>query len=153
MNPTNAVNSSLIQYHVYKIALLSAQVYDLIRYATHLSAYELVQLSAKLGTWHQELPESLHLRSLTTLDNTTSPTRRPLFFMHMVHITAQITLYERAIYANRSMSTPDALGACEAFHLSENTHQTYESFAQQLARIIGLLYEEESILRQCWLTM
>jgi hypothetical protein len=57
MNPTNAVNSSLIQYHVYKMALLSAQVYDLVHYATHLSAYELEQLSAKLGTWHEQCCE------------------------------------------------------------------------------------------------
>ena len=151
MNPANTVNSSLIQYHVYKMALLSAQVYDSIRYTTRLSTYELDQLSAKLDTWHQELPESLRLRSLTSSDSTNSPSvRRPLLFMHMVHITAQITLYERAIHANHSISTPDE---SVAFHLSEDTHQIYGSFAQQLARIIGLLYEEECILRRCWLTM
>ena len=150
-NPANTVNSSLIQHHVYKMALLSAQVYDLIRYATCFSTYELEQLSAKLETWHQELPESLHLRSLTVSDSTASASaRRPLLFMHMVYITAQITLYERALYANQTISTSDG---SVAFHLSEDTHQIYGSFAQQLARIVGLLYEEENILRRCWLTM
>lgn len=138
------------------MALLSAQVYNRVHRTAYLSKYEFEQLSAKLDTWHRKLPKSLHLRSLTSSESATSAcAKRPLLFMHMVHITSQITLYERAIQVTlkQSISISDQLVACEVFRLPEDTHQLNGSFAQQLARIIGLLYEEESVIRQCWLTM
>lgn len=140
---------------MYKMALLSAQVHNQVHYTTSLSKYELEQLSAKLDTWHKELPASLHLRSLTSSESTAACAKRPVLFMHMVHIASQINLYERVIQVtfNQSTSTSDKLVPWEMFHLPEDVHQLYGSLALQLARIVRLLYEEESILRHCWLTM
>lgn len=156
MNSGDVLNSSMIQYHIYKIALLSAQVHNQVKLATHLTRDELEGLSANLNIWHRELPERLHLRSLTSGDGATcGSTRRPLLFMHMVHINSRITLYEHLfrVTLNRWISISDQSVACAVFDLPEDTHQIYGSFAQQLARIIGLLYEEECILKRCWLTM
>lgn len=156
MNPGGVPNSGMIQYHTYKIALLSAQVHKRVNLATHFSRYELEEFSANLDIWNKELPECLHLRSLTSGDGATcGSTRRPLLFMHMVHISSRITLYEHLfrVTLNRWISTSDQSVTCEVIDLPEDTHQIYGSFAQQLARIIGLLHEEESVFKRCWLTM
>lgn len=153
INPLNSISANLIQSHLYKIALSSAQIQSRLQHVTSISALQLQQLSSKLDVWHGELPHSLQLLSLISADGPSPPgTRRPLLFMHMVHISSRIILYERVIQVTLSQPSNQSL-ANQIFSLSENVHQLYASFAQQLARIVGLLYEDHSVLSQCWLTM
>ncbi|KAL3460109.1 hypothetical protein BJX64DRAFT_263707 [Aspergillus heterothallicus] len=155
MNPDNQVCTRLIQRHVFNVAFLSAQVYEYIRSADHISMNNLQDLSAQLDSWHRELPQSLHLCSLTSSNTDTNSMRRPLLFMHMIHISSQITLYERIMYTSFSelLGTSESQIVQEVFRLPASSLETYGSFAQQLARIIKLLYDEECVLARCWLTI
>jgi hypothetical protein len=135
---------------------MSADVHSQLQLTAGLPTHEVDKLPLKLDTWHDELPESLRLSALTTGDNTAAASvKRPLLFMHMVHIGSRIVLYERVVLATLN-SGPDDSGqpiAHRLFGVAEDIHHLYASFAQQLARIIGLLYKEQSILSRCWLTM
>lgn len=155
-NPLKSFCSDLVQSHIFEVALFSAQILSQAQHAVHLTNYELEQLSAKLDIWHERLPESLHLRQLVPENRANSIiTKRPLLFMHMAHISSRIILYERAIQAalNQQTCTSDQSIACQVFRLSEDIHQIYTTFAQQLARIIGLLYEEQCVFSRCPITM
>ncbi|KAI9373473.1 hypothetical protein BJX61DRAFT_533139 [Aspergillus egyptiacus] len=155
-NPDNEINPGLIRSQVFRIAFLAAQVYDYVHSATHLSMDDLHELSGQLDTWHLELPQSLHLCSLTSADNAASTSiKRPLFFMHMVYITSHITLYERVMHMTltKSLSASDELVVRQVFRLPADAHQMYGTFAEQLARIIKLIYDEEWVLCRCWLTI
>ncbi|KAL3451461.1 hypothetical protein BJX65DRAFT_293445 [Aspergillus insuetus] len=156
MNPNNEINIRIIQRYVFNVAFLSAQVYECFRCSDHLCMDDLHTLSAQLDTWHRELPPCLHLSSLTSGESNTSEcVRRPLLFMHMIHISSHITLYERFMHTmlRDAMRTSDKQTIREVFQLPADLIQIYGSFAQQLARIIKLLYEEEAVLARCWLTI
>ncbi|KAJ0419778.1 hypothetical protein BJY00DRAFT_285515 [Aspergillus carlsbadensis] len=156
MNPNNEINTRIIQRYVFNVAFLSAQVYERFRLSDRLCMDDLHALSAQLDTWHRELPSCLHLSSLTSGESNTSEcVRRPLLFMHMIHISSHITLYERVMYTTlkEAMGTSDKQMIREVFGLPADAIQIYGSFAQQLARIIKLLYDEEAVLARCWLTI
>lgn len=141
---------------MFELALLSAQINSQAQHAANITSHELEQLPAKLDTWHAKLPKSLHLRQLVSENSAVSiSAKRPILFMHMVHITSRITLYERMMQAalNKQTCTSDQSIFRQMLNLSEGTHQIYTSFAQQLARIIGLLYEEQCVLGRCPITM
>ncbi|KAL4915371.1 hypothetical protein BDW62DRAFT_188600 [Aspergillus aurantiobrunneus] len=155
-NPTNSVTMSLIQAHVFKIAFLSAQIYNSVRSSPALTITDLHRLSAKLDTWLWELPDSMRLSSLTSGSTTedTASIRRPLLFVHMIHLTSQITLYQRVMHEILKRFSPsDELIAREVFRWPADTQYTYEAFAQQLARMARLLYDEHRVLARCWLTI
>lgn len=116
----------------------------------------LQKLSAKLETWLWELPDSMRLGSLAPTDAASlNATKRPVLFLHIIHVTSQVLLYERVMLAilKQSMRPSDELVVREVFRLPAETQQVYESFAQQLARMIRLLQEEDCILAKCWVTM
>jgi hypothetical protein len=73
----------------------------------------------------------------------------------MIHISSHITLYERVMYSTlkEALGTSDKQMIREVFRLPADAIRIYGSFAQQLARIIKLLYDEEAVLARCWLTM
>lgn len=155
-NPLGTISPCLVQNHMYRIALASAQVQSELQQVTSLSRRELDRLSAMLDTWHHELPESLHLSSLIVTDTETlASIRRPILFMHMVHICARIALYERVIKValNKTPNASEQAIVRELFWLSSDIQHSLSSFAQSLARIIRLLYDDECILSRCWLTM
>ncbi|KAL2794545.1 hypothetical protein BJX66DRAFT_303392 [Aspergillus keveii] len=156
MNPNNEINIRIIQRYVFNVAFLSSQVYECFRCSDHLCMDDLHALSAQLDTWHRELPPCLHLSSLTSGEsNTSDRVRRPLLFMHMIHISSHITLYERVMYSTlkEALGTSDKQMIREVFRLPADAIRIYGSFAQQLARIIKLLYDEEAVLARCWLTI
>lgn len=141
---------------MFELALLCAQISSQAQYAARLTDHDLHQLSAKLDTWHEGLPESLHLHQLVSGKRTDSiRTKRPLLFLHMAHISARTTLYERIIQAaqNQQTSTSEQSMAYQVFCIPEDIHQVYTLFAQQLARVIRLLYEEQGVLVRCPITM
>lgn len=142
---------------MFELALLSARLNSQAQHAAHSTHYELNQLSAKLDAWHEGLPESLLLRQLVSGDGGHSiHMKRPLFFLHMAHISSRITLYERMIQAaqGQQTSTSDQSTADQVLlRLPEDIHQVYTLFAQQLARIIALLHEEQGVLVRCPITM
>lgn len=80
---------------------------------------------------------------------------RPLLFLHMLHINLQIIIYERVmrVILKRSTNLPDDMLVREVLQIPPATKQVYESFAQQLARIVRLLYEDHCVLARCWITM
>ncbi|KAL2848392.1 hypothetical protein BJY01DRAFT_262691 [Aspergillus pseudoustus] len=156
INPDNQICTRLIQRHVFKIALLSARVCHDLGSTKSLSMDDLQNLSDKLDTWHQELPESIHLSSLTSPNSGTSDSaRRPLLFMHMIHISSHLSIFERVmrIALKEALGKSDKLMIQKVFSLPTDLLETYGSFAQQLARIIKLLYDEECVLARCWLTI
>ncbi|KAL4994371.1 hypothetical protein BDV10DRAFT_189107 [Aspergillus recurvatus] len=158
-NPTNDLSPDLIRRQVFKIAFVSAQVYDIAHSAACLSMDDLQHLSIKLDTWLSELPDCMRLDSLVAEDGSVSADfdaeSRPLLFLHMIHITSRITLYERVLQFNlkQSVSPSDELAVREVLRVPADIHQIYESFAQYLARLIRLLYDKECILARCWLTI
>ncbi|RDW90850.1 uncharacterized protein DSM5745_02625 [Aspergillus mulundensis] len=158
-NPTNQLCPNLIRWHAFKIAYLSAQVYDLVHSAASVSIDDLQQLSLDLDTWLLELPNSMRLDSLITADDAASENfdaaSRPILFLHMIHITSRIMLYERVMHftVKQSLNPSDELVVREVLRLPADTHQTYQSFAQHLARLIRLLYDKDCVLARCWLTI
>lgn len=98
----------------------------------------------------------MSLASLTSGDaRTPSSAWRPLLFLHMLHINLQIIIYERVMHVvlKRSTNLPDDMIVREVLQIPPTTQHIYESFAQQLARIVRLLYEEHCVLARCWITM
>ncbi|KAL4903696.1 hypothetical protein BDW74DRAFT_38247 [Aspergillus multicolor] len=158
-NPDNQLSPDLIQWHVFKIAYLSAQVYEFVHSAAYVSMDDLQQLSTDLDSWLLELPNSMRLDSLVREDGTASENfdsaSRPLLFLHMIHITSRITLYERVMHfiLKQSPSLSDELVVREVLRLPADIHQTYQAFAQHLARLIRLLYDKDCVLARCWLTI
>lgn len=141
---------------MFKLALLSADINSQAQYAAHLNNDDLEQLSARVEAWYKGLPKALHLRELVSENSRDSViAERPLLFMHMVHITSRITLYERILQAalNKRTCSSDQSIFKQAFGLSGDTHEIYASFAQQLTRLIGLLYEKQCVLGRCPITM
>lgn len=153
MEPHDTTKPYLVQSHIYKIAYLSAQVDARTRHATSLSERELGQLSAKLDSWFRELPESLSLDRACLEDPI--PDTMPLLLMHMVNITARVTFYEGVIrlYLNQHETISGESVAYQVFNLPEDVRDTYATFAQQVARIVRLINENQSVIRHCWITM
>lgn len=140
-----------------KAALLSARVQSQLQHTTSLSGSELDQLMGNLDSWHEELPKLLSLPSVDFANIPISTgLKRPLLFMHMVHIGSRIIMHERTILANQPawMAIPSNPSTTpQVFQLPKEIRHAYASSAQQLSRIIGVLYKNQCVLSRCWLTM
>lgn len=150
------MNASVIRAQIFKLSLLSAEIFEYIRSTADLAMADLQQLSDRLSTWLWELPPCICLASLTS-ENAPTPNSawRPLLFLHMLHINLQIIIYQRVMRAilRRFSNHPDDVIVREVLQISPETQQVYEAFAQQLARIVRLLYEGNCVLARCWITM
>ena len=136
-----------------KIALMSAQIYTRICHASSLSWQDIEQMSTELDMWHQELPEILRLQNLVSESNTMSTSQnRALMLVHLVYIDTHLLLYQHVIRQPRHQKA-DIFQASNLLQMPENIQQNFTIFAQQLARIISLLYQHESIFARCWLIM
>jgi hypothetical protein len=138
-----------------KIALMSAQIYTKIRHSYSLSWQDVEQLSTELDIWRQELPETLRLQNLVSGNGTEKipiSQKRALMLVHMVYIGTRLILYQHMIRQSQQPVT-DISEASRLFRMPEDIHRDYATFAQQLARVISLLYQDKGIFTRCWLIM
>lgn len=110
-------------------------------------------LSAMLDSWINELPGSLSL--VAAYHETFNPNMMPLLLMHMVNITTRVAFYERVIRLDldQQESVSNQSVTQQVLGLPEDVCDIYAAFAQQIARIVGLLDENRCIIKNCWITM
>jgi hypothetical protein len=146
-----AVN--MMQFQMSKIALMSAKICTRIRYASSLSWQDIEQMSTELDIWRQELPETLRLQNLSLESNAIPiPQKQALMLVHLVYIGTHLLLYQRMIRQPQHPKA-DVFQAFNLLQMPEDIQQNYTTFAQQLARIIALLYRDKCIFSRCWLIM
>ncbi|KAL2809185.1 hypothetical protein BJX63DRAFT_370241 [Aspergillus granulosus] len=138
-----ALSPDLIQFHFSKVAVISAQVHTGLRNIGDLHWQDIQKCSNTLDSWRQQLPESLQLQALLTEDNgMESSSRRSLLMLHMIYLESQVLLYDEYIRRNQETIM---------LKLTTETRQTYSGFAQQLAHIISIIYEDKSGFIQTWM--
>jgi hypothetical protein len=136
-----------------KIALMTAQIYSKFPHSDRLSWRDIEQLSTELDIWRQELPEELRLQNLVSGSRTVGipvSQKRALMLVHMVYIGTRLLLYQHMIRQSQQPVT-DISEASRLLQMPENIHRDYTEFAQQLARVISLLYQDKSLFMRCWL--
>ena len=155
MDCNSVADNSLLQSQMFKVAMLSSQTRSEAESATDITRQVLDHIAAKLDLWYKALPDSLHLKCLTSTSETmTISSIRPLLLMHMLYFDARIMIYSRAIRISYKQRT-DFSGSAEreAFGLPEDVHQTYTTFAWQLARMVDLCREDKYHFTRCWIAM
>jgi hypothetical protein len=130
-----------------RITILKA---DILRTAVNfrtLSASILNAMKADLQQWYTGLPAYMHLDAL--IENPELPTdqRRVTFYMHLFYLSA-IMLKARAVLPQQD--------------LKENYYNDPElraavldgmQAARSSGRLLGLIFDENAVIENCWLLM
>ena len=148
-----------IQAQMSKIALTSAQIYTELQGIGSFSWTDTARFTHMLDGWYHELPKSLHLTALISPDNQLSvPETRSLLLVHVTYLGTRLLLYQHLLKVVKLQSqSSGALGtetaSNEGFYVPQTVRQEYTGFAQQQARVISILYQNNAVFTKCWLVM
>jgi hypothetical protein len=136
-----------LQQSMAKITILKANILRTATSFTSLSTTTLIQMKNDLEQWLAELPKYMQLEALVKHPEITPDQRRVTFYMHLFHMSA-IMLKARAVLADQEAQghTYEDLEVRTAIADGVDT-------AQNSARLLGLIYDEGSVVKNCWLTM
>ncbi len=109
-------------------------------------------ISKELQDWHGQLPEPMKLRSLCR-DDWPPLVRWSLYHVHMLYHGAFMLVYRRiATHCIRLHQTGTDVASTQEPTLLNLVEQGITS-AQDTARIVTLLLEEQGVFRRCWIVM
>ncbi|KAF5635765.1 nitrate assimilation regulatory nirA [Fusarium sp. NRRL 52700] len=137
----------VLQQKMAQITVIKANVVRIVASFRFLSPTILRQMHQDLDLWRSSLPSYMHLESLVHRPEISPDQRRVTFYMHLFYMSALI-LKTRAVLATQKDIAactwePEAKAA-----ILEGIHA-----ARSSARLLGLILEEKSVVKNCWLTM
>ncbi|KAF4988234.1 hypothetical protein FGRMN_9886 [Fusarium graminum] len=141
----NSVTNT-IQQKMAQITVLKANILQTVASFRTLSPVILMQMHSDLELWRTSLPFCLRLETLMESSSISPFQRRVAFYMHLFHMSALI-LKARALLASPEKAAPDE-DSQSRFTIIEGIRA-----ARSSARLLGLIFDEKAVVKNCWLTI
>ena len=140
----------MIQQNMAKITVLKANVLRTIACFRTLSPAILQQMCDDLERWRLQLPGYMELGKLVSSPTISQDQRRVTFYMYLFYMSA-IMLKARAVLARETSLTINRATPATA----EERRAILDgiSASRNSARLLGLIYDEGGVVKNCWLTM
>lgn len=140
----------MIQQNMAKITVMKANILRAVSCFRNLSPAILQQMSDDLERWRSHLPDYIQLENLVSSPTISQDQRRVTFYMYLFYMSA-IMLKARAVLAREAnvaanLTTPASVEERRA--ISDGI-----SAARNSRRLLGLIYDEGGVIKNCWLTM
>lgn len=137
----------ILQHKMAQITLIKANVLQTVASFRILSPAILKQMQNDLELWRSGLPAYMRLETLVQSPEIEPDERRVAFYMHLFYLSALI-LKARALLATQGELV-------SSFRDSQATSAIVEGVqaARDSARLLGLIYNEKAVVKNCWLTM
>jgi len=159
ISESSSMTVQTIQAQMSKIALTSAQIYTELQGIGSFSWTDTARFTHMLDGWYHELPKSLHLTALISLNNQLSvPETRSLLLVHVTYLGTRLLLYQHLLKVVKLQSQGSGglrteTASNEGFYVPQMVRQEYTGFAQQQARVISILYQNNAVFTKCWLVI
>jgi hypothetical protein len=149
------VDVDVMQSELGKIGFIATDIVRNVYAAEKVSIKLIDENMAKLEKWHRELPQ--YMRFGTVLDeNTDQGSRRSIMLIHLTFLGATMLLTRRILTVlvlkpKGEVWDEKAHGGTkqEAIHYMGVCIQA----AENVARIVGCLYDEQGLFKRCWMIM
>jgi hypothetical protein len=137
----------ILQQNMAKITVLKADILRTAATFKVLSASTLVRMKEDLQRWLDGLPKYMRLETLVQNPEISPDQRRVTFYMHLFYLSA-IMLKARAVLADHQLHG-------QTFEDEELRLAVADGLdaARNASRLLGIIYDEKSIVKTCWLTM
>jgi hypothetical protein len=137
----------VLQQNLAKITLLKASILRAAACFRTLPPAVLTQLCTDLESWRLNLPDFMRLEALVISSDISPDRRRLIFYMHLFYMSA-IMLKARAVLARQGV-------VASYFMIPERRAAVSEGIyaARNSARLLGLIYDENAVVKNCWVTM
>lgn len=148
------IDADMIQAHMSRIALLSAQIYSDICHEKQPIWDTVKRHLAEVDRWSQELPDCLRLEALLSIgDGMSAHRRRSFFLVHLIRHGAHVLLYEHALGQIYQATALEPMAGVAFAQNAADVHKDYTAVGRQQAQTVSVLYAENSIFQRCWLMM
>ncbi|KAM0350990.1 hypothetical protein ACHAPU_002768 [Fusarium lateritium] len=142
----NAVTET-IQHKMAQITVLKANVLQTVASFRVLSPVTLRQMHSDLELWLSSLPFCLRLETLMKSSVVTPEQRRVAFYMHLFYMSG-LLLKTRALLAIHGQTISSLEDSQSTFTITEGIRA-----ARSSARLLGLIFDEQAVVKNCWLTI
>ncbi|EGU82785.1 hypothetical protein FOXB_06706 [Fusarium oxysporum f. sp. conglutinans Fo5176] len=129
------------------ITVLKANILRTVACFRVLSSAVLRQMRDDLEAWRSSLPVYMRLEALVQSPEISPDQRRVTFYMHLFYMSALI-LKTRALLATQWEISSCSRDSEAASVILEGIHA-----ARSSARLLGLIYDEKTVVKNCWLTI
>ncbi|KAF5551380.1 nitrate assimilation regulatory nirA [Fusarium mexicanum] len=137
----------VLQQKMAQITVLKANIVRTVASFRVLSSTILRQMHDDLDQWRSSLPAYMHLETLIYTPEISPDQRRVTFYMHLFYMSALI-LKTRAVLATQKDITACTWGLEAKAAILQGIQA-----ARSSARLLGLIFEEKAVVKNCWLTM
>jgi hypothetical protein len=137
----------MLQQKMAQITVLKANILRTVACFRVLSSTVLRQIRDDLEAWRSSLPIYMRLEALVQSSEILPDQRRVTFYMHLFYMSALI-LKTRALLVTQGEISPCSRDSEAASAILEGIHA-----ARSSARLLGLIYDEKAVVKNCWLTM
>jgi hypothetical protein len=136
-----------LQQKMTHITVLKANILRTVACFSVLSSAILRQMHNDLELWRLNLPAYMRLEALVQSPKISPDQRRVTFYMHLFYMSALI-LKARAVLATQGEIVTCSRDSEAASAILQGVHA-----ARSSARLLGLIHDEKSVVKNCWLTM
>ncbi|KAF4340736.1 nitrate assimilation regulatory nirA [Fusarium beomiforme] len=137
----------ILQHKMAQITFLKANVLRTVASFRVLSPAILRQIHEDLGLWQSSLPPYLRLEALVHMPEISPDQRRVAFYMHLFYMSALILKTRALLAAQKDPSSCNWDPAVTAAILGGI------NAARDSARLLKLIYDENAVVKNCWLIM
>jgi hypothetical protein len=137
-----------IQLEISKVSVIKISVIRSF-YGEDLTVQIIHKYRTALAKWHSELPTRMHLDNLLEMP-TTATFRQPIYFTHLVYLSAATLLYRRLV--THYVNSP-SVGEPEFLEMSNEAAKEGTLCAKQKIRILHLLMNDGAAFPKYWLCL
>ena len=144
------VDVDVMQSELGKVGFLTAAIMKDVYAADVCSIRSIDSYMAKLEKWHRDLPEHMRFGAVLTSDQ---GSRRSIMLIHLTFLGATMLLTRKTV-AELVARPTDGPWDCDGTK-EEAIHYMWVCIqaAENVARIVGCLYDERSLFKRCWMIM
>ncbi|KAM0436282.1 hypothetical protein ACHAQK_007856 [Fusarium lateritium] len=142
----NAV-TDMLQQKMAQITVIKANVLQTVASFRVLTPAILKQMQKDLELWQSGLPAYMRLETLIQSPEIDPDQRRVTFYIHLFYMSALI-LKARALLATRGEPVSLLRDPQSTFAIVQGVQAARDS-----ARLLGLILDENAVVKNCWLTI
>ncbi|KAM0201926.1 hypothetical protein ACHAQI_011127 [Fusarium lateritium] len=142
----NAV-TDMLQQKMAQITVIKANVLQTVASFRVLTPAILKQMQKDLELWQSGLPAYMRLETLIQSPEIDPDQRRVTFYIHLFYMSALI-LKARALLATRGEPVSCLKDPQSTFAIVQGVQAARDS-----ARLLGLILDENAVVKNCWLTI
>lgn len=144
----------MVQIQMVKIAVLKRNILHINMQFPHMTSFTVDTVKQDLSKWYDQLPPIMQLKNLLRNHSDMSvdrDLRRTIYLVHLLYLGALMLLYRRITVQSKRITPIAQLDSPRSWIRKLATDSAVA--AEQSARILGLLLDEDGIFERCWAMM